>query len=121
MCKRVDKTKSYINIFSAHWKIEGRWSCGIAFCGNTNNAYGCKGGKCCWGISIAIHRGASDGKSTTKGDGDGEAWKTITKGRRTILDKVTLLEKGIKILDLDQFMWTQTKQNYDKHVEQMEN
>jgi hypothetical protein len=37
------------------------------------------------------------------------------------LDKATLLEKGIKILDPNRFMWTQTKHNYDKHVEWMEN
>ncbi len=47
--------------------------------------------------------------------------KAITKRRSVILDKVTLLEKGIKFLDLEQFMWTQTKHNYDKHVEWMEN
>lgn len=47
--------------------------------------------------------------------------KTITKKRCAILDKATLLEKGIKIPNLKQFMWTQTKQNYDKYVEQMEN
>ncbi len=38
-----------------------------------------------------------------------------------ILDRTTLLEKGIKILDPKRFMWTQMKQNYDKHVEQMDN
>ncbi len=37
------------------------------------------------------------------------------------MDKVTLMEKGIKIPDPKQFMWTQMKQNYDKHVEHMEN
>jgi 3-oxoacyl-[acyl-carrier-protein] synthase III len=42
--------------------------------------------------------------------------EAIVKRRRPILDKVTLMEKGIKIPDLDQFMWTQTKQNYGKHV-----
>jgi hypothetical protein len=26
--------------------------------------------------------------------------------RQTILDKATLLEKGVKILDLEHFMWT---------------
>jgi hypothetical protein len=36
------------------------------------------------------------------------------------MDKATLLEKGIKIPNPERFMWTQTKQNYDKHVEQME-
>ncbi len=37
------------------------------------------------------------------------------------MDRATLLEKGIKILDPELFMWTQTKQNNDKHVEWMEN
>ncbi len=47
--------------------------------------------------------------------------EVVMKRRCTILDKATLLEKGIKILDLKHFMWTQMKQNYDKHVERMEN
>ncbi len=47
--------------------------------------------------------------------------EAIAKRRCVILDKVTLWEKGIKILNLEQFMRTQTKHNYDKHVEWMEN
>jgi hypothetical protein len=47
--------------------------------------------------------------------------EAIAKRRRAILDRATLLEKGIKIPNLKQFMWTQMKQNYDKHVEWMEN
>jgi hypothetical protein len=47
--------------------------------------------------------------------------EAIVKRRRAILEKTTLLEKGIQILDPEQFMWTQTKQNNDRHVEQMEN
>jgi hypothetical protein len=43
--------------------------------------------------------------------------KAILKRRCVILNIVTLMDKGIKILDLEQFMWTQMKQNYDKHVE----
>ncbi len=39
------------------------------------------------------------------------------KRRHIILDRATLLEKGIKILDRERFMWTQMKQNYDKDVE----
>jgi hypothetical protein len=52
-----------------------------------------------------------------------EWWEleAVTKIRFVILDKITLLEKGIKIPNLERFMWTQTKQNYDKHVEWMEN
>ncbi len=38
----------------------------------------------------------------------------------TIMDIATLLDKGICIPDPDRFMWIQTKQNYDKHVERME-
>ncbi len=47
--------------------------------------------------------------------------ETIVKKRRTILDKATLLDKGIKIPNLKRFVWTQMRENYDKHVEQMEN
>ncbi len=47
--------------------------------------------------------------------------KAVAKRRCAILDRTTLLKKGIKILDPKQFMWTQTKDNYDKHVERMEN
>jgi hypothetical protein len=43
--------------------------------------------------------------------------EVVVKRRRVILDRATLLEKGIKILDPKRFMWTQTKQNNDKHVE----
>ncbi len=32
--------------------------------------------------------------------------KTIAKKRHTIMYKTTLLEKGIKISNLEQFMWT---------------
>jgi hypothetical protein len=47
--------------------------------------------------------------------------EAIANRRCTILDRATFLETGIKILDPERFMWTQTKQNYDKHVEWMEN
>ncbi len=47
--------------------------------------------------------------------------KSITKRKCAILDKTTLMEKGIKIPNPERFMWTQTKQNYDKHVERIEN
>jgi hypothetical protein len=42
--------------------------------------------------------------------------EAVAKRRRAILDKATLLEKRIKISNLERFMWTQMKQNYDKHV-----
>ncbi len=45
--------------------------------------------------------------------------KIITKRKCAILDKITLMEKGIP--NPERFMWTQTKQNYDKHVERIEN
>ncbi len=35
--------------------------------------------------------------------------KVVVKRKRVILHITTVLEKGIKILDLEQFMWTQTK------------
>jgi hypothetical protein len=35
--------------------------------------------------------------------------EAIAKRRRAILDKATLLEKGIKIPNLERFMWTQMK------------
>ncbi len=47
--------------------------------------------------------------------------KGVMKKRCIILDRATFLEKGIKILDPKCFMWTQTKQNNDKHVERVEN
>jgi len=43
------------------------------------------------------------------------------KRRRIIMDKVTLLEKGICIPNLERFMWIHTKHNYNRHVERMEN
>jgi hypothetical protein len=32
--------------------------------------------------------------------------EAIAKKKHTILDRVSLLEKGIKILDSERFMWT---------------
>jgi hypothetical protein len=47
----------------------------------------------------------------------------VTKAKRgaTIMNKATFLDKGIRIPNPNQFMWIQMKQNYDKHVERMEN
>jgi hypothetical protein len=83
-CKRVDKTKSYINRSNVHQRFRGRWSWRTTFCGGIDNAEGCKGEKCyCEGRtfirksaieSIASHKGAQNGISTTKGDGDAVAW-----------------------------------------------
>jgi hypothetical protein len=44
--QKVDMTRRYVSRYGVHWIIEGRWSCGVAFCGNTNNV-GHKGGKHC--------------------------------------------------------------------------
>ncbi len=46
---------------------------------------------------------------------------TKVRKRATIMDKTTLLDKGIRIPNPDRFMWIQMKQNYDKHVKRMEN
>jgi hypothetical protein len=47
--------------------------------------------------------------------------EAVAKRRCAILDKTTLMDKGIKIPNHEHFMWTQMKQNYDKHIERMEN
>jgi hypothetical protein len=47
--------------------------------------------------------------------------EAVAKRRCVILDTITFIKKSIKIPKPKQFMWTQTKQNYDKHLEQMEN
>jgi hypothetical protein len=67
-----------------HWIIKGRWSQETRFCGGTNNAKGCKRKECCCKGRIIInrsvvgsttsHTGAYDGRSTTKGNGDGLTW-----------------------------------------------
>jgi hypothetical protein len=84
VCKRVDKTKSYINWFGVHWWIKGRRHCRTSFYGGINSAKGCKGGEhYCVGRttihistinSIASYIGVDNGRSMTKGDGDGVAW-----------------------------------------------
>jgi len=47
--------------------------------------------------------------------------EAIVKRRHTTSDKATLLEKGIEIPNPKHFMWTETKHNYEKHIEWMEN
>jgi late competence protein required for DNA uptake (superfamily II DNA/RNA helicase) len=47
--------------------------------------------------------------------------EAVAKRKRAILNRTTILEKGIKIPDLERFMWTYTKQNNDKDIERMEN
>jgi hypothetical protein len=80
MCKKVNKTRSYINRSSVHWRIGGRQSCGEIICGSINSTNGCRKKEHHWSGNIDIHRsvgggttihwGTSNGKSTTKGDGD---------------------------------------------------
>ncbi len=52
---------------------------------------------------------------------EGQELEVVMKNKRLILYRTTLLKKNIKIPDTKKFMWTQMKNNYDKHVEQMEN
>ncbi len=47
--------------------------------------------------------------------------EVVAKNKHAIIDRATILEKGIKIPDLECFMWNQTKQNYDIHIKQMKN
>jgi len=42
--------------------------------------------------------------------------KAVMKRRCTILDRATLLDKGIKILDPKRFMWTQMKETMTNMV-----
>jgi hypothetical protein len=75
-----DKTRSYISRSNVHWKIEGRWSCGITLCGRTNNVEGWRGGERHWsgnttiyitvGGNITIHKGVGDGECIMNGNGD---------------------------------------------------
>jgi hypothetical protein len=79
--QKKKKSMNYISRYGVHKRIEGRWSYGVAFCGGVDNAKGCKGGECCCdrtkiihksvGGSTTRHKGASDGGSIAKGDGDG--------------------------------------------------
>lgn len=46
---------------------------------------------------------------------------TKARIKTTIMDKTTLLDKGIHIINLDIFMQIQMKKNYDKHVKRLEN
>ncbi len=75
------------------------------------------GGKCYWGKSTTIQKGASGSTTIHRGEDDDKAQqrvmemercesKAIAKRRHVILDRATLLEKGIKILNPNWFMWT---------------
>ncbi len=46
---------------------------------------------------------------------------TNARRRTTILDRTTLVNRSIHIPNLDIFIWIHMKQNYDKHVERLEN
>jgi len=54
-------------------------------------------------------------------DFDKRESEVVMKRRCVIMDKITLLEKGICIPNLERFMWIHTKHNYNRHVERMEN
>jgi hypothetical protein len=45
----------------------------------------------------------------------------LQQRERAIMDRATFLEKGIRIPNLKRFMWIQTKENYERHVEKMKN
>lgn len=110
-----------ISGFGVHWRIRGKQSYGATICGGVDSINECKGRGCCCGGSTTIHRSASIDRSTTKGDGDWDVWLDVaTKKRHVIMDIATHLEKGIHIPNPEQFMWIQTKYNYDGHVERME-
>jgi hypothetical protein len=122
VCKIANKTKSYISRSNVHWKIRGKLSCGTTFSGNTSSAKGRRGGERCWSGSIVNHRSVGDGKAQQRAmEMEKQESEVVVKRKWKILDRATLLEKGIKISNLERFMWTETKQNYDKHVERMEN
>jgi hypothetical protein len=67
-----------------HWRIKGRRSWGVAFCGGIDSVEGPKGGKhCCEGRtsihrsvieSTVNHKSADNGKNTSKANGDATAW-----------------------------------------------
>ncbi len=81
-CKKADGTKSYINRYSVHWRIGGRWSYGTTLCRNTYSANRHKGWEHCWGGSIAIHRGANGSTTNHKGAGDAKAqWRAMEMER----------------------------------------
>jgi hypothetical protein len=109
---RQRMTRSYINKSNVHWRIGGRWSCG-----SIGSAKGHKGGKHCWGKNKAIHRNASGNIIIHRGAGDDkvqwrameikEVWvKNCNEEKTCFMDKATLLEKGIKILNPERFIWT---------------
>jgi hypothetical protein len=74
VCKRTNKTKSYINGSSVHWTIGRRRSCGVTICGGTGIANGHRGGRCCWGGSTTIHISVGINKNIKKGDGHWDVW-----------------------------------------------
>jgi len=77
----------------------------------------------CWSGSITIHKGATLTKTQLRVmEIKMCEWNVATKRRCIIMDKITLLENIICIFqNVEWFMWIQMKQNYDKHVERMDN
>ncbi len=67
-----------------HWRIKGRQSWRVSFCGGLDGVEGHKGREHYWARKTTIHRsaienttshkGADNGKNTMKGNGDGVAW-----------------------------------------------
>jgi hypothetical protein len=116
-CKRVDMTKNYINRSCVHWRIRRRQSCGTTLYGIRDSMEGHKGGERHWSGSTTIyksasgstiiHRGVGNSISTMKSDGDQKVW--VESCSKEILDRATLMEKCIKILDPERSMWTQMK------------
>ncbi len=108
--RKQTKIRSYINRSSVHWKIGGRQSQGASFWGGTNNAEGHKGRKSCCTRRITIQEVQLKVQQATKVQTMAKAqWrlmemeqceaKAVMKRRHTILEKASLLDKGIKILD----------------------
>ncbi len=77
-----------------HWKVRGKWSWGTTFCGGSDSAKGCKGGRkrCCEGIttihrsaveSTIRHKGANNDRSITKGNGNVVVWSKSGNEKKT--------------------------------------
>ncbi len=46
--KCAKRTRSYINGSNVHWRIGGRWNCGVVVCGGINNIDKIRGEGCCF-------------------------------------------------------------------------
>jgi hypothetical protein len=80
-CKKINKTRSYINKSDVHWRIRWKQSWRTSFCAGIDIVKGHKGGERCCAGRTTIHRsavgntishkGVDNGKSTMKANGDG--------------------------------------------------